>query len=128
MHKNILAEIPGDIVSYAGQSLPDAETCAESSQYRMVRLPDGRSAELTFVKLTSKKGRTSRVFWTPERAIAVIDEAWLPTPANINALPEPVRRYVHSLETLSDPAGLLRDNAVLKEQIAALMRKLEEHG
>jgi hypothetical protein len=49
---------------------------------------------------------------------------WQPTPENINALPEPVRRYVHQIETLSDPADLVRENALLKQQVAALLKKL----
>lgn len=34
-----------------------------------------------------------------------IPDDWLPTPANINALPDPIRRYIHHLETRADPAG-----------------------
>jgi hypothetical protein len=49
---------------------------------------------------------------------------WQPTPENINALPEPLRRYVHQIETLSDPAGLVRQNAILKQQVDALLKKL----
>jgi hypothetical protein len=30
---------------------------------------------------------------------------WTPTPASIAALPEPLRRYIHNLETSCDPAG-----------------------
>ena len=30
---------------------------------------------------------------------------WSPTPANINALPNPLRRYIHDLKTICDPAG-----------------------
>ncbi len=50
--------------------------------------------------------------------------SWQPTPDNINALPEPLRRYVHHLETLSDPAGLVRENALLKQQVDGLLKKL----
>ena len=52
-------------------------------------------------------------------------DSWEPTAENINALPEPLRRYVHHLETLSDPAGLVRENALLKQQVRALLKKLE---
>ena len=55
-----------------------------------------------------------------------LPEHWQPTPENINALPEPLRRYVMRLETMADPAGLVRENALLKEQIAALMKKLTD--
>jgi len=51
-------------------------------------------------------------------------DSWEPTAENINALPEPVRRYVHQLETLSDLAGLVREHALLKQQVRGLLKKL----
>jgi hypothetical protein len=51
---------------------------------------------------------------------------WQPTPEAINALPEPLRRYIHRLETIGDSAGLVRENTVLKEQLAALSKKLAD--
>ena len=36
-----------------------------------VRLPDGTRAEVVFVKLKSKKGKTTRWFWTPDSATIV---------------------------------------------------------
>lgn len=57
-------------------------------------------------------------------------EKWTPTPANINALPRNVRRYVHELETICDPAGevaaisLIRDqNVMLQEQLRTERKK-----
>lgn len=38
-------------------------------------------------------------------ASAPVADDWTPTPANINALPEPVRDYVHQLIANADPAG-----------------------
>lgn len=32
-------------------------------------------------------------------------EGWTPTPKNINQLPEPIRRFVHDLETRCNQAG-----------------------
>jgi hypothetical protein len=52
-------------------------------------------------------------------------DSWQPTAENINALPKPVRHYIYHLETLSDPAGLVREHALLKQQVAALLKKLE---
>lgn len=49
-----------------------------------------------------------------------------PTSEEINVLPEPLRRYVHDLETRCDPAGELRERAALKEQVAVLIRQLRE--
>ncbi len=33
---------------------------------------------------------------------------WTPTAEIINALPEPLRRYIHDLQTHVDPAGTIR--------------------
>ena len=41
-------------------------------------------------------------------------------------LPEPLRKYVHDLETRSDPSGDLQMVASLKEQVAALTKKCAE--
>lgn len=34
-----------------------------------------------------------------------MSDGWLPSSDNLNALPEPLRKYVHDLETRCDPAG-----------------------
>ena len=60
---------------------------------------------------------------TPE-ALAAHFEGWQPTPEAINALPEPLRRYICRLETLSDPARLVRENVLLQDQIIALSKRL----
>jgi hypothetical protein len=49
-----------------------------------------------------------------------------PTTENINALSEPLRNYIHDLETRTDPAGDLREIASLKEQRDALIVKVCE--
>ena len=50
----------------------------------------------------------------------VVDKSWLPTAENINALPDPIRRYIHDLETNADPAGMVQENIILKENCKAL--------
>ena len=59
--------------------------------------------------------------------------AWKPTPENINALPEPIRQYIHDLQTVCDPAGdiqilhLLREeNQLLRYECERLARKAGE--
>jgi hypothetical protein len=49
---------------------------------------------------------------------------WKPTAANINALPESLRRYIHDLETNCDPAGLVQQIAALKDQVNQLLALL----
>lgn len=45
---------------------------------------------------------------------------WLPTADNINALPEPLRRYIMHLETRGDPALNLREKVQLQDQVRQL--------
>lgn len=54
-----------------------------------------------------------------------IDPDWKPTAENINALPEPLRRYIHFLQTDCDPQGTIRENYLLRERNAELMKECE---
>ena len=45
-----------------------------------------------------------------------------PTAANVNALPEPLRRYIHDLETRCDPGGDVQTMAALRENVAGLSK------
>lgn len=45
---------------------------------------------------------------------------WRPTTANVNALPMPLRDYIHKLETHWDPAHTLQQVAALSDQVAEL--------
>jgi len=47
-------------------------------------------------------------------------EGWHPTSENINALPPPLRRYIHDLETNCDPAGIIAENTAKSDQIMQL--------
>lgn len=58
---------------------------------------------------------------------------WKPTAENINKLPEPVRRFIHDLQTVCDPAGdvqmiyrLKVENAELRYECERLARKCGE--
>jgi hypothetical protein len=43
-----------------------------------------------------------------------------PTPAEVNTLPEPLRHYIHDLETRCDHSGELRERASLRQQVETL--------
>jgi len=45
---------------------------------------------------------------------------WTPTPDNINALPPPLKDYICHIETLCDPAGMVAENTLLKDQTRQL--------
>lgn len=51
---------------------------------------------------------------------------WLPRPEAINAMPEPLRKYIHDLETNADPAGMVQENAILRAERDQLLVKLAE--
>lgn len=58
-------------------------------------------------------------------AILDIPDDWRPTPAAINALPDPLRHYIHDLETRCDPSGDLQLIYELKEMVRSLEAMLE---
>jgi hypothetical protein len=70
---NVLGQIPGEIFGSAGYALPPAETAIENTERGIVELLDGRRGEVTFVRLKSKKGKTTRGFWTAESAVLLND-------------------------------------------------------
>jgi hypothetical protein len=45
---------------------------------------------------------------------------WAATAEAIKALPDPIRHYIHQLQTRTDPAGDVRRIAELKDQVEAL--------
>lgn len=47
-------------------------------------------------------------------------EDWLPTVDGINALPTRVKNYVHDLQTNCDPAGMVAENTLLRDQTKML--------
>lgn len=56
-----------------------------------------------------------------------IDPDWTPTSANINALPAPLRRYIHDCITLAcDPQGVILENCQLRQQVRAVEAMVEK--
>ena len=51
-------------------------------------------------------------------------EAWMPSPAAVNALPEGIRRYVHDLQTIADPQYLVQQVTFLTDQCDGLQKLL----
>lgn len=54
-----------------------------------------------------------------------IPDDWQPTADAINALPEPLRRYIMHLETICDPAGMVRENWEMREHVRQVEAMLE---
>jgi len=66
--------------------------------------------------------RTQSIRSIIEQHVFIID-GWLPTPENINVLPESIRNYIQDIETNSDHAGMIRENVILKDIIKAFQQK-----
>lgn len=49
---------------------------------------------------------------------------FVPTPDNINLLPEPLRKYIHDLEALCEPAGIVAENILTHDQNNDLIERL----
>jgi hypothetical protein len=58
----------------------------------------------------------------------MIPDNWAPTAENINALPRPLRDYIHRLEANTDPAGMVRENVLLRDRIEQLEELIREMG
>jgi hypothetical protein len=50
----------------------------------------------------------------------IIPDDWTPTAENLNALPGPLRDYIHDLVALCDPAGIVLENWQMKQQCRAV--------
>ena len=68
MNDNILSRIPGELLAPTRNDLPLAQPDGPATQRVLLRLPDGTRVEVTYVKVKSKKGKTTRWFWTPDSA------------------------------------------------------------
>ena len=65
---DILGRIPGELLTPTRNHLAQAQPDGPATQRVLIRLPDGTRVEVTYVKVKSKKGKTTRWFWTPDRA------------------------------------------------------------
>ena len=82
MDRDVLSTIPGDTLTAALLSLPDAASSAENTLRLVVDLPEGLRAEVTFARLKrphiKKRPTSGRWFWTPASAMIIGDEEQQP--------------------------------------------------
>jgi hypothetical protein len=71
---NVLSKIPGELLGPTRHDLPQAQADGPAMQRITIRLPDGTRAEVTYVKLKTKKGRSTHWYWTPDSAVIIGDE------------------------------------------------------
>jgi hypothetical protein len=68
MNENVLRLIPGEYISGAAKTLPDAGTDTEAFREVVIDVPGSYKAKIRFERFHFKRGKTSRWFWTPESA------------------------------------------------------------
>jgi|GEM_PF-3027364 len=78
--------------------------------------------------VVNAEGREPKFSCPADEYLAVVPypHDWAPTSEHINALPKPVRDYVHLLHTNTDPAGTVRENALLRDQVKQLAAQVAE--
>ncbi|MGC2643109.1 MAG: hypothetical protein WA406_15530 [Pseudolabrys sp.] len=60
---------------------------------------------------------------SPAMATVDIPDSWTPTAENLWALPKPLRRYIHHLQSNVDHVETMRENFRLRQENAALRKK-----
>ena len=66
--ESVLGLIPGEIISAAAKTLPNAETDAEVFREATVDVPGRFRATIRFERFHFRRGKMSRWFWTPDSA------------------------------------------------------------
>jgi hypothetical protein len=66
--ENVLRFIPGDYISAAGQTLPDAATDREEFREVEIDVPRWFKVRIRFKRFHFKRGKMDRWFWTAESA------------------------------------------------------------
>jgi hypothetical protein len=61
---------------------------------------------------------------SPTMATLDIPDSWTPTMENLWALPKPLRRHIHHLQSNVDHVETMRENFRLRQENAALRKKL----
>jgi len=71
MTHDILSPIPGELLAPTRNDLLQAQPDGPATQRVVIRLLNGTRVEVTSVKVKSKKGKTTRWFWTPDSATII---------------------------------------------------------
>jgi len=68
---NLLSVIPGEYISAALRTLPDPSTAPGELVETTIKVPGLGRVRFTCRKLSARKGKTTRWFWTAEHAVQV---------------------------------------------------------
>lgn len=82
--------------------------------------------ELNDVPRKERGSSTARLSDYGVREVDIDFTGWKPEAKDINLLPKPLRRYIHDIVTNSDPAGMVRENILLKDEAVMVGKLIEE--
>jgi hypothetical protein len=68
---DVLSKIPDELLLNAEGKLPDPTDATEDLQRLVLRLPDGRRAEVTFARISHDSGQMRQWSWTPAGAVLI---------------------------------------------------------
>jgi hypothetical protein len=106
---------------------PDADDSRDLFE-RAVNLSRRRRETLKQLREAVAQGNKDQVFELAaefrqlEEEIGDLDDEaseWLPTADNVNALPEPIRRYIHDIISC-EPGYMVEENIILRQQVDGL--------
>jgi hypothetical protein len=72
--RDLLAQIPGQLLAPDNYELPAPAGPGAPDVAHVVTDWNGRRVRLTFARMRSRKGRTSRWFWSPASAVFLENE------------------------------------------------------
>ena len=89
---------------------------------KRIRKDDELRPEYDFSKLTpAPKNRRPRL-----SPLVMVCLEFKPDAAHINALPDPLGRFIHHIETNADPAGIIRENILVRDENKMLRALVEK--
>jgi hypothetical protein len=113
-------------MDYNGVGRAQLELWSVNGRTVMVLIPPDVSGWDLLVPASDKNEITATLRAAEQACGIEAAERWFPDAAHINALPEPIRRYIHDIETRCDPAGDIQTIACLRENVAALTREASD--
>ena len=77
-------------------------------------------AQMLMASANELKSALTQQVVAATQGVEAMSENWLPTPNNVNALPKPLRDYIHNLVANCDPSNTVRESMILKDCNAGL--------
>ena len=105
-------------------SLPRTRWCDSTLTNNLGPVAKNYFVTKTVSACVSARTASEPLTGSPIMATLDIPKSWTPTAENLWALPKPLRRYIHHLQSNVDHVETMRENFRLRQENAALRKKL----